>query len=257
MVGRKLAQKESRPPARLRYEHSHPTVSFRLERGLWNELRAYLSQRRISCSEFIREAMGAQKALIKDTEEARLDGYKRGYQKAKAEGQRDAKKALDNERGKLREERETVARKARDDGYREGFEKGRLEERKHSQKTLNEEIAGLRAEMEESGRKAEDQGRKQGYSEGYTQAKEMYLVSYDCAFCGEAIEVRTEQEKSAIRRAAREYEWAHENCWAREEQRRRAQEAERLEKEARRKEFEARYGTRAMERGFNSDTGQA
>jgi len=111
--------------------------------------------------------------------------------------------------------------------------------------------------MEEAVKQAQDQGHRQGYAEGHAHAKETYLVSYDCHFCGELIEVTTEQGRSAIKQLARECGWAHENCWAREEQRRRAQEAERLEEEARRKEFEARYGTRATERGFNSDTGQA
>lgn len=255
MLSGKPTRKKRRPPARLRYEHSHPTVSFRLERSLWNELRTHLSQRRISSSEFIREAMGAQKALIKDAEEARSEGYKRGYEKAKVERQRDAERAFETKEGKLREEKEMAVRQARADGYKEGLDTGRLEERKHSQKALDEETAKLRAEMEEAVKRAEDGGHKEGYSKGYAQAKERYLISYDCPFCGEPIEVTTQQEKTAIRQLAREYKWAHENCQAREEQKQHAREAERLKEEARRNEFKARYGTRAMERGFDSDIG--
>lgn len=254
MVSGKSTQKKRRPPSRLKYEGSHPTVSFRLERSRHDELRAILSQRRISVADLVKEAMGAQKAVIKDAEEARLQAYESGYKKGKLEGQRDAKRALDNEKGKLREERETAVRQARDDGYKEGFEMGRLEQRKHGQKTLDDEIAKLRDEMEQAIKQAKDQGHRQGYSEGQAQAKQTYLVSYDCCFCGELIEVTSEQEKSAIEQLAKEHEWAHENCQAREEQRRQAEEAQRLKEEARRKEFEARYGTRATERGFDSDT---
>lgn len=256
MVSGKATQRKRKPLSRLRYEDSHPTVSFRMERGLWNELRTHLSQRGISRSEFIKEAMGAQKALIEDTEEARLQAYESGYKKGKLQGERDAKRALDNEKSKLKEEKEQVVKEARHDGYKEGFEMGRVEEKKRSQRTLDDERSRLRAETGEALKKAEDQGRKEGHSEGYAQGKETYLVSYACAFCGEPIEVTSQKEKTAIRQLARERGWAHEDCWAREEQRRQREEAQRLREEARRREFEARYGTRATERGFDSVTGQ-
>ena len=255
MISGKMAHRQHKSPARVRYEQSHPTMSFRLERGLCNQLKAFLDQRGISCSDFVKEAMGAQGAIIKEAEEARLEGYKHGCEEEKLKAKRDMNRALSDERTKLRAEKEQAVKEARDEGYNSGYERGRLDESEHSNKVINDRIVKLRAEKEELVREAKREGHKQGYSEGYAQAKEMYLVSYDCVFCGERIEVATEKEKSAISRVAKEYEWGHESCQAKEEQKRQAQEAERLEEEARRKEFEAKYGTRAMERGFESDIG--
>jgi len=257
MAKANVIQRKHKPPARVRYERSHPGWCFRLQTDLSNELKAFLRQRGISRPDFVKEAMGVQQTMIKQADEARLEGHREGYAKGKLEGKRELNKALSNEMIKLRAEKEQAVKEAKDEGYNEGYDEGRLDERKESNKALNDEIARLKAEKEESVKEAKREGHKQGYSEGYAQAKETYLVSYDCTFCGEPIEVTTEREKSAIRRVAKEYGWAHESCWAREEQKRQAQEAERLKEEAKRKEFKARYGTRAMERGFDSDIGQA
>jgi len=50
------------------------------------------------------------------------------------------------------------------------------------------------------------------YRKGYEDAKKKYLVSYPCAVCGETIEVESPEEKAAIKKYMRQYEWGHQSC---------------------------------------------
>ncbi len=52
------------PPSRLRYEESHPTVSFRLRRELHEQLKATLEQSEHSFADFVKEALGVKERTV-------------------------------------------------------------------------------------------------------------------------------------------------------------------------------------------------
>jgi flagellar biosynthesis/type III secretory pathway protein FliH len=250
MAKAKTIQKHKKPPSRLRYEQSHPTVSFRLERSLHNELKEFLSQRGISAADFVKETLGVQQTAIKQAEEAWAEGYSQGFQKGKLEAKKELKIAMANEIAKVRDDKEQAIKEARDSGYQQGYERGKLDEKNESNKALSDRVAKLKAEKQEAIRMAREEGRKEGYLEGYKEAKDKYLVSCDCTLCGKSIEVVAEREKDMVREFTRQYHLAHGECAARENEKRRAEEAERLKKEAQKRERADKYGTRAVERGL-------
>ena len=74
----------------MRYEQSHPTVSFRLPKELYDQLMDQLASRDITAADFVKEALGAKRvktpniAEIKDTEyrQGYNEGYEDGYERA-------------------------------------------------------------------------------------------------------------------------------------------------------------------------------
>jgi len=82
--------KKRRSPSRVKYEQSHPTVSFRLSKGLHNQLMEQLASRDITAADFVKEALGAKRiktpniAEIKDAEykQGYCEGYEDGYERA-------------------------------------------------------------------------------------------------------------------------------------------------------------------------------
>ena len=89
MVNHK-AKKTHKAPARIRYEQSHPTVSFRLPKELYDQLMEQLASRDITAADFVKEALGAKRiktlniAEIKDAEykQGYYEGYEDGYERA-------------------------------------------------------------------------------------------------------------------------------------------------------------------------------
>ncbi len=69
-----MAKRRTRraPPSRLRYEQEHPTVSFRVPRVLYDNLKEILGINEQSFADFVKEALGA-KAL--NVEGAYTNGY--------------------------------------------------------------------------------------------------------------------------------------------------------------------------------------
>lgn len=82
--------KKKRTPSRVKYEQSHPTVSFRLPKELYDQLMEQLASRDITAADFIKEALGAKRiktpniAEIKDAEykQGYYEGYEDGYERA-------------------------------------------------------------------------------------------------------------------------------------------------------------------------------
>lgn len=251
MAHGRVTKKNHKPPSRGRYEESHPAVSFRVQRSLYNDLKTFLSQRGMSFADFVKEAMGVQQAAIREADSARLEAYQRGYQMGKRDAKRELNRAMTSEVAAVRAEKEQAVKEARDAMYKEGYRKGCLDEKNKSEKTLNDEIVRLEAKKEEALKRVRDEGWREGHAEGYKEAKDKYLVSCDCALCGRTIEVVTEEQKNIIRELVRQYHLAHGDCEAKEKERRQAEEAERLKREAQRGELRDRYGTRAVERGFD------
>ncbi len=52
------------PPSRLRYEESHPTISFRLRRELHEQLKATLEKSEHSFADFVKEALGVKERTV-------------------------------------------------------------------------------------------------------------------------------------------------------------------------------------------------
>ncbi len=77
-----------KPPARLRYEQSHPTVSCRIDR----DTHALLKQRLedlggISFADIVNDALGLLQLKMPDIKEIREKAYDEGYDEAKKDYQ--------------------------------------------------------------------------------------------------------------------------------------------------------------------------
>lgn len=64
------------PPSRLRYEASHPTISIRVDRGLYDELQSIKQKGDKSFADILREGLGIQQATVGES-------YERGFADAK------------------------------------------------------------------------------------------------------------------------------------------------------------------------------
>ena len=64
------------PPSRLRYEEEHPTVSFRVPRVLYDDLKEMLGINEQSFADFVKEALGAKAPNVEGA-------YTNGYSAAK------------------------------------------------------------------------------------------------------------------------------------------------------------------------------
>ncbi len=73
-----MAKRRTRraPPSRLRYEHEHPTVSFRVPRVLYDNLKEILAINEQSFADFVKEALGAKTLNVEAS-------YIKGYTSAK------------------------------------------------------------------------------------------------------------------------------------------------------------------------------
>ena len=71
-----MAKATHKPPARIRYEQSHPTVSFRLDRDTYTLLKQRLEDLGVSAADFIKESLGL---LHTDIKEIRETAWGEGY----------------------------------------------------------------------------------------------------------------------------------------------------------------------------------
>ena len=83
-----MAKAIHKPPARIRYEQSHPTMSCRLDK----DTHALLKQRLedlggVSFADFVKDSLGLLQLKIPATEEIRERARDEGYNKAKEECQ--------------------------------------------------------------------------------------------------------------------------------------------------------------------------
>ena len=70
------------PPSRLRYEYENPTVSVRVSRQLFEELRALKARSGKGVGDVLREAIGAQAATVGD---AYQHGFRDGSRRTMAQ----------------------------------------------------------------------------------------------------------------------------------------------------------------------------
>jgi len=77
-----MRKKVHKPPSRIRYEQSHPTVSARVDKKLYDELKELQELTKKSFTDILREAVRKQKPWAKDAYDI---GQKAGYDSAKRE----------------------------------------------------------------------------------------------------------------------------------------------------------------------------
>ena len=77
-----------KPPARVRYEQSHPTVSCRLDKDTCTLLKQRLEDLgRVSFAEFVKDSLGLQQLKIPNIEEIKEKVYDEGYDQAEKDYQ--------------------------------------------------------------------------------------------------------------------------------------------------------------------------
>lgn len=76
-----MARKRHYPPSRLRYDQSHPTISVRVDRELFDRLQDLKGHSGKSIGDILREALGVQAPATKKA-------YDRGYKKGTADAER-------------------------------------------------------------------------------------------------------------------------------------------------------------------------
>lgn len=68
------------PPARQRYEQSHPVVAIRVSQELYDQLQSIKTKGEKSFADILKEGLGIEKAT---TEKTYRRGYNKGYAEAK------------------------------------------------------------------------------------------------------------------------------------------------------------------------------
>ena len=78
-----MVRASRKPPARVRYEQSHPTVSFRLSRDVYDLLKQRLEDLgEISFADFVKDSLGLQQAKMPDIKEIKEIAWDEGYAQA-------------------------------------------------------------------------------------------------------------------------------------------------------------------------------
>ena len=77
-----------KPPARLKYEQSHPTVSCRLPKDTYDLLKQRLDDLEgVSFADFVKDSLGLLRLKMPDTEEIRERAWDEGYDQAEKDCQ--------------------------------------------------------------------------------------------------------------------------------------------------------------------------
>jgi len=70
-----VAKATHKPPSRVRYEQSHPTVSCRLDKDEYDLLKQRLEDLGVSFAAFVKDSLGLLQIKMPDIDEARGEGY--------------------------------------------------------------------------------------------------------------------------------------------------------------------------------------
>ena len=93
-----MARKRHIPPSRQRYEQSHPVIAIRVDKALYDELKAIKESDGKSFGDILRLGLKIQKAAATKSYQK---GYSKGY--ADTEGLFSEKLALANQRAEIAE----------------------------------------------------------------------------------------------------------------------------------------------------------
>jgi len=84
-----MAKGKSKPPSRIKYERSHPTISCRVSMDTYKQLEKIKSKENKSFADILKVGMGILEAKAEQEsaieEKAFLEGYEEGYSEAKSE----------------------------------------------------------------------------------------------------------------------------------------------------------------------------
>jgi len=81
-----MPKNKHKPPSRVRYEEKNPTISFRVSVEIYEKLCKIREKTGKSYADIIKEGMGVQEPMVKDTY---TRGYRAGYDKGKRAGKRE------------------------------------------------------------------------------------------------------------------------------------------------------------------------
>ncbi len=80
--------KKKKAPSRVRYEQSHPTVSCRVSKEVYDRLRSVKKAEGKSFTDVLKVGLGILETQVKEEGEVRKKGYAEGYRKGYAEAER-------------------------------------------------------------------------------------------------------------------------------------------------------------------------
>ena len=84
-----MAKAKHKPPSRIRYEQTHPVISIRVNKELYQKLKEVKEMGNKSFADILKEALGIQKRSTRGA-------YKRGYKAGYADGLKNPKFSLGN-----------------------------------------------------------------------------------------------------------------------------------------------------------------
>jgi len=78
-----MAKATHKPPARIRYEQSHPTVSCRIDKNTYDLLKQRLEDLgEVSFADFVKDSLGLLQLKMPDIEEIKETAWNEGYNRA-------------------------------------------------------------------------------------------------------------------------------------------------------------------------------
>ena len=78
---------KKRTPSRIRYEQSHPTVSWRVSKELYDRLQAVKEAEGKSYTDVLKVGLGLLEVKVSEEEEARSRGYEEGFEEGYEEAE--------------------------------------------------------------------------------------------------------------------------------------------------------------------------
>jgi hypothetical protein len=83
-----MVKATGKPPARIRYEESHPTVSCRLDRDTYTLLKQRLEDLGgVSFADFVKDSLGLLQLKVPDIEKVKETAWSEGYDQAEKDNQ--------------------------------------------------------------------------------------------------------------------------------------------------------------------------
>jgi hypothetical protein len=79
--------KYKKTPSRVKYEQSHPTVSFRVSKELYDRLQAVKRIEGKSITDILKVGLGLLEVKVRKEEEIRLQAYDKGWEKGITEAE--------------------------------------------------------------------------------------------------------------------------------------------------------------------------
>lgn len=76
-----MAKDSRKPPSRIRYEQSHPTLSCRLDKQTHDLLQSRLKDNGLSFAQFVKSQLGVLEIKAPDVKKIQKQAYERGHDK--------------------------------------------------------------------------------------------------------------------------------------------------------------------------------